>query len=60
MGLDGILAKLFIDCKDVSAPLLLRLFILNYDNGVYPEQSTNGVTIPISNNKNINDVNNYR
>ena len=46
-GLEGIIADLFIDCKDVLTPVLLRLFIFIYDNGVYPEQLKKGVTIPI-------------
>ena len=46
-GLEGIIADLFIDCKDVLTPVLLRLFIFIYDNGVYPEQLKKGVTIPV-------------
>ena len=56
MAIDSLKRNKPTGLDTIIAPVHLRLFIFIYDNGVYPEQWANGVTFPIQNEGNVNDV----
>ena len=49
---------MIINCKDIIAPMLCKLFNHMYVNCVYPSSWTKGIIVPIPKKGNINDVNN--
>ena len=51
---------MIINCKDIIAPILCKLFNHMYVNCIYPSSWTKGIIVPIPKKGDINDVNNYR
>ena len=56
----GIIPEMIINCKDIIAPILCKLFNHMYVNCIFPSSWTKGIIVPIPKKGNINDVNNYR
>ena len=46
-GLDGIIPEMIINCKDIIAPMLCKLFNHMYVNCIYPSSWTKGMIVPI-------------
>jgi len=58
--LSGNVADFFIDAKDFIAPYLMCIFNHIFDTGIYPEEWSKGVIVPIHKKGCKSDPSNYR
>jgi hypothetical protein len=59
-GIDGLLNEYFIEGIDVLGPYLCQLFNSIFDSGVFPEEWTKGILIPLHKKGSKSDASNYR
>lgn len=59
-GIDMLNSEIFMEGREILAPILCRLFNFMFDNSIYPESWTKGLIVPVPKKGNLNDVNNYR
>lgn len=59
-GIDNLIPEIFIDGKEILAPILLKYFNFIYDKGLYPSSWSKGCIVPVPKKGDKNDVNNYR
>ena len=59
-GIDNILPEVFIESKQILAPLLCKLFNFMYNKSIYPESWTKSVLIPIPKKGDLSKPDNYR
>ena len=59
-GIDLLTAEMFVNASNLLSPILCKLFNYIYDSGCYPQNWSNGITVPVPKKGDKNDVNNYR
>ena len=59
-GIDLLTSEMFVNASNILAPVLCKLFNYIYDSGCYPQNWSNGITVPVPKKGDKNDVNNYR
>ena len=59
-GLDGLIAEIFKSSFECMPPLLLRLLMVIFLNGINPASWSEGVIIPIHKKDSLDETNNYR
>jgi hypothetical protein len=59
-GIDGLVNEYFIEGVDVLAPYLCKLFNSIFNSGVFPDDWSKGLLVPLHKKGSKADVNNYR
>ena len=59
-GIDGLLNEMFVKCETIFLPVLKKLFNHILSTGVYPEQWSKGIVIPVYKKGDDSDTGNYR
>ena len=59
-GIDNLIPEIFLECKNLLAPILCPLFNYIYNAGIYPESWTKGVLVPVPKKGDLTNVDNYR
>ena len=59
-GIDCLLNEMFIKCKDIFIPIFKKLFDHILSTGIYPEEWSKGIVIPVFKKGDSSDAGNYR
>ena len=59
-GIDGLLNEMFIKCENIFLPILTKLLNHILSTGLYPEEWSKGIVVPIYKKGDGSDVGNYR
>ena len=59
-GPDKLISEIFKFAQNYIVDFLVKLFNVLFDKGVYPDNWTESIVVPLFKKGNINDVNNYR
>ena len=59
-GIDCLLNELFIKCKDIFIPILKKIFNHILLTGIYPENWSKGIVIPVYKKGDVSEAGNYK
>ena len=59
-GIDGLLNEMFVKCDTIFLPILKKLFNHILNTGLYPEEWSKGIVIPLYKKGDGSDAGNYR